>query len=351
MVEMMRPSVPCSGWSLSTSRGAWGLLALAFAWGLLWTPPARAASTAGLIVIPVPASGPALSYFKLSARHGHAATAGTIGLRNPSAKPMRVVLDPVEGETINTLGSTYAPPGSKANGTARWLRIKPRAVTLAPGQTVVVPVSVSVPRTAQPGDYLSGVSIEALDQQAQSAKHRGVSIASVERYAIGVETSLPGQRHPAIGFTGAELQRQPAGLTFLLDARNTGNVILQGVHGGVRVTRAGHTILSRAIEPGTFVTNTRITYPVPAFGQTPPQGTRYRVTAWLSYPGGTARLDRTLTFGHRQAVIQQQYGGPRAPGGGGIAWWKIALAAAVLLYALTTTILLLRRRARPTASG
>ncbi len=351
MVEIMRRSVSRREWCLSTSRGAWALLALACAWTLLWTPPARAASTPGLIVLPIPASGPAFNYFKLTAQHGHATKAGTIGLRNPSARPMRVVLDPVEGETIDTLGSTYAPPGSKANGPARWLRVTPRAVTLAPGQTVVVPVSVSVPRTAQPGDYLSGVSVEALDQQAQSAKRHGVSIASVERYAIGVETSLPGARHPAIGFTGAELQRQPAGLAFLLDARNTGNVILQGVHGGVRVTRAGRTILSRVIEPGTFVTDTRIAYPVPAFGQTPPQGTRYRITAWLTYPGGTARLDTTVTFGHRQAVIQQQYGGPRASGGGGIAWWKIALAAAVILYALTTTILLLRRRARPSASG
>lgn len=350
MVEIMRRFALRRGRSLLTGRSAWALLALTFAWSLHWTPPARAASSPGLVVIPVPASGPALSYFKISARQGHGARAGTIGLRNPSATPLRVVLNPVEGQTIDTLGSTYAPAGGRANGPARWLRVGRRAVTLAPGQTTAVPISVAVPRTAQPGDYLAGVSIEALHQQAQTVERRGVSIASVERYAIGVETSLPGARHPAINFTGAVLQRQPAGLTFLLGARNSGNVILQGVHGAVRVTRAGRTVLSQSLGPGTFVTATSIDYPVPAFGQTPTQGTRYRITAELGYPGGVARLDKTLTFGHRQAVIQQQYGGSRAPGGG-TAWWKIALIVLAILYGIATTALLLRRRVRPTAGG
>lgn len=178
----------------------------------------------------------------------------------------------------------------------------------------------------------------------------GVAIASVDRYAIGVETSLPGARDPAIRFTGARVEREPAGLTFLLDARNTGNVILQGVHGWVQVTRGARTILSRAIEAGTFVTNTGIAYPVPAFGQAPAEGTRYRLRAWLRYPGGIARLNTAVTFGHRQAVIQQRYGGPHVKGSG-TAWWKIALAVAVILYALATTVMLLRRRARTARSG
>jgi hypothetical protein len=345
MVKIMRlgPST-LRGLALAVLLGA----ALA---GTQWRlAPARAAEEPGLIVMPAPASGPALSYFKLSARRGRVTGAGRIGLRNPSAKSLRVVLDPVEGQTINTLGSTYAPPGSRANGPARWLQIGRRAVTLAAGQTTTVPISVAVPVTASPGDYLAGVSIEALHQQAASVKRHGVSIASIERYAIGVETSLPGARHPAIRFTGAALQRQPAGLTFLLMARNAGNVILQGVRGSVRVTRGSRTVLSRPLGPGTFVTGTGIAYPVPAFGQIPPQGTHYRIVAELRYPGGVARLDTTVVFGHRQAVIQQQYGGLRAAGGG-TAWWKIALLVAAILYGVATTTLLLRRRMRPADGG
>ena len=298
------------------------------------------------MVVPRTTSQPGLSYFKLQARPGSVQQAGAIELRNPSAKRLRVVLAAVDGETLSTLGSAYAPPGSRRHGSALWLRLGRRAVTLAPGTRVSVPISVRVPFGARPGDYLSGVSVEALDQRAQTVKRRGVSIASVDRYAIGVEVSLPGPSHPLLQFTGAEVQRQPAGLAFLLLARNNGNVILQGVRGYVRITRAGHTVVSHPIEAGTFVTHTRIAYPVTAFRQTPTQGTRYRISAWMRYPGGIARLNTTVTFGHRQAVIQQQYGGPPATRGG-TAWWKIAGVVAVILYGLfTTTLLLLRRRTR-----
>jgi hypothetical protein len=330
-------------------RRASAPLALLLATALMSISSAPSAVATGLIVVPRPASGPALSYFKLLLRPGGRGQAGAVELRNPTAQPIKVVLDPVDGQTLDTLGSAYAPPGSAARGAARWLRVGARAVTIAPRRTVVVPIAVAVPAGATPGDYLGGISVEALHQHASSTTRRGVSIASVERYAIGVEVSLPGPRHPAIRFTGAALQRQPAGLIFLLHARNTGNVILQGVHGSVRIARAGHTVVSAPIEAGTFVTNTAISYPVPAFGQTPAQGTLYEVSAWLRYPGGIARMSTTVAFGHREAVIQEQYGGPRAQRAGG-AWWKIAGpgGAALLLGGLLGGAFLLRsRRARP----
>jgi hypothetical protein len=330
----------------ASARRRLQLLGLAITACLFGAQLALAAVPSGLVVVPRPSSEPGLSYFKLHAQPGALEQAGAIELRNPTPRRLRVVLAPVDGETLSTLGSAYAPPGSRPHRSTLWLRLARRAVALSPGASVTVPISVLVPADAQPGDHLSGVSVESLDQAAAKVKRHGVSIASVNRYAIGVETSLPGPRRPEIQFTGAAVERQPAGLTFLLRARNPGNVILQGVHGHVRITRAGHTVVSRPIEEGTFVSGTRIAYPVTAFGQTPTEGTHYRISAWMRYPGGIARFETPVTFGHRQAVIQQQYG--RAPSGanGGTAWWKIALVVAAILYGLTTTVLLLRRRRR-----
>lgn len=313
---------------------------------LCWTSPAFAATPPGLLVTPISAAGPARDYFKLQVTPGQSGKAGAIELHNPTAKTLHVALAAVDGQTLDTLGSTYAQAGSPVHGSTRWLRVGSSNVTLAPGGSAVVPVSVVVPATARSGDYLSGVSIQALNQQPQSVARKGVSIASVDRYAIGVELSLPGARHPAIQFTGATLERQPSGLAFLLAARNSGNVILQGVHGWVRVMRAGHTVLSRPLETGTFVTASKIAYPVPAFGEKPSEGTRYAISAWMRYPGGIARLNTAVTFGHREAVVQQRYGGPSATQQG-TAWWKIALVVGAILYGLTTTVLLLRRRMRP----
>jgi hypothetical protein len=319
------------------------LLALTLVAMSCWMSPARAATPRGLLVIPTSAAGPGLDYFKLQVAPGHSATAGAIELRNPTAKTLHVALAAVDGQTLDTLGSAYAPAGSPAHGSTTWLHVGSPSVTLAPGTRVVVPISVAVPGAAAPGDYLSGVSIEALNQKPQRTARGRVSIASVDRYAIGVEVSLPGARRPAIQFTGATLEREPSGLTFLLAARNSGNVILRGVHGWVRITRAGHTVLSRPLETGTFVTSSAIAYPVPAFGETPTEGTRYAISAWMRYPGGIARLNTAVSFGHRQAVVQQQYGGPPATQSG-TAWWKIALVVGAILYGLFTTVLLLRRR-------
>jgi hypothetical protein len=342
----MIPPRSCQRRPSIEGRRVCALLAPLLSVVLLLTPPARSAVATGLIVVPRPASGPGLSYFRLALRPRDTVRAGTIELRNPTAKPLDVTLDPVDGQTLDTLGSAYEPPSSVAHSSGLWLRLGGRVVTIDPHRTTAVPVAVAVPATATPGDYLSGVSIEALHQHASSTMRRGVSIASVDRYAIGVEVSLPGPRHPGIQFTGAELQRQPAGLIFLLHARNSGNVILQGVHGFVRVTHAGHTVASGPIEAGTFVTNTAISYPVPAFRQTPTQGTLYGISAWMRYPGGIARLHTTVSFGHRQAVIQEQYGGPAAARSGS-AWWKIAGPGAAILAGLIGAFLLTRRRARP----
>jgi hypothetical protein len=328
-------------------------VALTLVCGLYATLPALAGASRGLIVVPHTASEPGLSYFKLSAQPGSAAQAGTIELRNPTAKRMRVVLTPVQGETLSTLGSSYAPPGSRPRGAALWLRLGTRAATLSPRSRIVVPVSVIVPHGAQPGDYLSGVSVESLDQRPGTVKTRGASIASVSRYAIGTEVSLPGPRHPLIQFTGARIRREPSGLTFALMARNDGNVILQGVHGQVRLTRGGRVVVSRPIEAGTFIARTAIAYPVNAFRETPREGTKYRITAWMRYQGGIARLDTTVTFGRRAAAAQQRYGGPSAAGAGGsgTAWWEIAGIVAAILYGVITTILLLGRKKRDTAEA
>ncbi len=313
---------------------------------LAGTSAAPAASAAGVVVIPKPLANRGLSYFKLQLVPGSPRRAGAIELRNPTSRRVLVALAPVEGETLSTLGSSYGTPKARPGGAARWVVLAATRLSLSAHQTAVVPLAVTVAPGTPSGDYLGGVSVEQLDQHSAVASSGRVSIASVARYAIGVEVQVPGPRHPLLKFTEAQAQRQPAGLTFLLSARNAGNVILQGVHGAVSIKQGGNTVVSRRIEAGTFVSGTSIAYPVTAFSQHPHEGTRYRVSAWLRYPGGIARLDTPVTFGHRDTVIQRRYDKQPAATGSGMAWWKIAGVIAVALYALATTALLLRRRGR-----
>jgi hypothetical protein len=315
---------------------------------LLMAVPGAGAAGGGLVVVPRPAGGSSVSYLRLTARPGTVAAAGSLALVNRGARTLRVALRRVPGRTIDTLGSTYAPPGTPAVAAASWLGLAQRRVTLPPGGEVDVPVSVAVPRGAPAGDLLAGVDVEALGQAAESGS-RGVSIASVVRYVIGVEVSVPGPRHPLIRFTGAAAERQPSALVFLLHAANLGNAILPGVHGAALITRGSRVVAHVPLGPGTFVTASSISYPIPAPGERAAAGTVYRVRAYLRYGPRIATLDTRVRFGRAAASRQAAYGtAPAAHDpGSGLPAWLWAVLGAVLLYGTATTTLLLRRHREP----
>jgi LPXTG-motif cell wall-anchored protein len=322
------------------------LLALAL-WG---SPPASSATQAGLVVIPRPKAQLGLSYFKLAGAPGQQLRAGGIELRNLSARQLRISLVAVNGQTLSTLGSGYASPTAKPLGSTRWLYVARRLVVLAPHRAAVVPVSVALPRTAAPGDYLSGVSVEALEQSTHSEPRKGIAIASVDRYVIGVETSVAGPRYPRLRITGVELQRQPTGLTILLLARNFGNVILQHTFGRALVTDGGSTVAEVGLGPGTFVSGTTIAYPIATVSAHPPKGTVYRVRAYLLYPGGSTRIDGDVRASKVAAPVKQPHEvGSKASshsGSDSSATLVALLGALAALLLLAVGFLLVRKRRR-----
>ena len=63
-------------------------------------------------------------------------------------------------------------------------------------------------------------------------------------------------------------------------------------------------------------------------------GTVYRVQASITYAGGSAHLDREVTFGNAAAKAQQNYGGPRVSSHHNTAWVYIAASALALIILL-----------------
>ncbi len=315
---------------------------------------ARAGVTApppAVIVRVHEASGLASAYFEATARPGTAVQAGSLQLVNPTGRTVRVRLNPVDALTTDTLGSAYALTAS-THGPTPWIVLSDDRVTIPPRGEVSVAVAANVPRSAQPGDYLSGIAVEAIGAETSTQTAGGVAIGEIDRYAIGVELKLPGPRHEAIDFTGARVVRYPSALTFLLLARNAGNVILEGVHGQATISRAGHVVAAIALGPGTFVTGTSIAYPVAVPGEEPTEGTRYRVQATLRYGLGIAHLDTEVTFGHAAAATQQRYvvspAAAAAGGGSGLTWAVVVLVLVLALVAAVGAVLVVAlRRRRP----
>lgn len=328
---------------------ALGRMSLVLATTILAAPLSTAsasASTSGpaVIVKVHQASGLISPYFQLAAAPGSVVRAGSLELVNPTSRTIAVRLDPVDAITASTLGSAYALTNSGMHGPTKWLRLSQRNVTLPPHASKSLSVAAAVPTSAGPGDYLAGVSVEALGQTQTSASG-GLAIGEIDRYAIGVELKVPGARHPAIKLTGAAVAREPSGLAFLVTAINSGNVILKNVHGWVRVTVGNRAVASATIQPGTFVSATTISYQLLAHREQPVPGARYRVRAALYYAGGVARLDTRVKFSHAAAVTQQNYGGRKLPKS--TPPWRWIALALLALAALLIAAWWLRRRRRP----
>ena len=323
-----------------------GLLFIVLA--LLGALPGAAIAAPPKLAIRVEQTGDRpVSFFSLAAEPGERALAGTITVLNQDSKAVTVDLDPVNALTASNLGSAYEVRGKRISGPALWTRLSTRRLTIPAGEQASVQVTAAVPASAAAGDYLSGVGIEARGQREQSTAEKNVAVSSAQRFVVGLEVKVPGARNPEVELGNARVERQPAGVTFLVDARNTGNVILTDATGSIRVDRVGGgRVLSEEIGPGTFVTGTGIDMSALARQEQPEEGDRFRVLAELKYPGGVARLDEIVTFGRQAAETQEEFGGPEADDGLP-AWLWALIAAAALVAVLATWRLLLRRRRGP----
>jgi hypothetical protein len=318
---------------------------VAFVAAVAWSTAAAAAPAPPMTVALHQPSGTPLSYFQLQARPGLQVSAGTLELRNRRGRPVTVLVDPIGAVTATTLGSAYDVRGLSIRGPAGWTRLASRRLVLAPHGTANVAVTVLPPRSAGPGDYLSGIGVQALGSPQPTNVGANVAISSTQRYAIGVEVRLPGPRHPLIRLTRASITRDPAGVAFSIFGRNAGNVILQNVHGSALITQGPRVVARIPMGPGTFVTGTSIAYPVPTPREQPRQGEVYRVRAVLHHPGGVARLDTLVRFGRLDALRQQSFGGPKAPPEHGGFPALLAALAVIALGALAAALLWWRRRA------
>jgi hypothetical protein len=302
-------------------------------------------ATPPFVVVVQPATGQTGDYFNTSAKPGTTIHAGALILRNTGGRAVRALLVPVDALTASNLGSTYKVLGTPPHGPTLWTHLSKRRLTLGPHASATVAVSVRVPAGAKPGEYLSGVSIQARKPSVRTRRVRSnVEIASIVRYAVGVEIRIPGPLHPAVTLSRVTLQRQPRGLAFLVDATNSGNEILKNVTGTVLVTRSGGRVVQVPIGPGTFVTATSIQLAALSLQQQVAQGTVFHVHATVHYGGGSAKLDRDVTFGSREAQLQQEFGGRKVASSGGTSWAAIAAGGALLLAFLIALALLLRRR-------
>jgi hypothetical protein len=141
-------------------------------------------------------------------------------------------------------GTTFVPPAKAIGGPADWVRLHlpghSQIVHLAPRSKIIVPITVTIPRNAPPGDHVGAV-IAALTSLIQSKNHAKVHL--VQQVADRIIARVSGKLRPRLSVVNlhvaysdplSPLATNTATLSFTI--RNTGNELLGGnvtvsVHG------------------------------------------------------------------------------------------------------------------------
>jgi hypothetical protein len=261
-------------------------------------------------------------------------------------------LFPADGLTSQVTGVVYADPsnpfpdGSSGNGeygAGTWITLSQPAVQLTPGASTVIGVTVKVPATVAPGDWVGSVSAENPVPSRSSGQFgfnvtTRVTIAVVVHVAGPVNLDAVGLGAPFITVENHTRQILNIPLQYMGDVLVKPFVNLRLLDARKRVLFS----LDRQLD--TFVPHTTLIFPVPLDSTVIDPG-NYQAVIDFGPTGAEQHFVRNFTVSTGQANVPppSQRGRGHAQAGPSALLWLVALLpiAAVLLV-----LLLLRRRRR-----
>jgi hypothetical protein len=269
------------------------LASLLIIFSLVFALPSHAsgqgtADEMGFGIAPVPVSDPSVTangYFVYKVQSRGSVT-GSVMLKNPSSRPLTLQLAAVSAMTSQAGGSAFAASDATPEGAATWLKFAESSVILPAGMQKPVDFTVSVPHSARPGQYLTGISayianVPPTAGAGQGGNRLGASVTMQMRYVIGVQVDIEGAWTPSLKVDSVALVQQPSGPFIGVHMKNDGSVFLKPSGTIVMTNTAGKRVLDQPIKMGTFVPNTEVVYPVRWVGELAP-GT-YQVQVSLDY--------------------------------------------------------------------
>jgi hypothetical protein len=175
--------------------------------------------------------------------------------------------------------------GEPTSGTTEWLTYPAKALQLDPRQAVPETMTVAVPSTAAPGDYISALVIEG---DAGTSQSGDAAFKQVDRQAVAVAIRVPGPLVPGLSLPTAALRTTPGGLSYIdVGVVNSGNIHLHVAGTYALVDATGAQIAGGPVEMDTVYAHTSTLLAVPlTVAMTPGQ---YAVSLTLSDP--KARID------------------------------------------------------------
>lgn len=183
-------------------------------------------------VTPSDASGPdGRRVVELELDPGESATEH-LAVRNLGEREATFSLTAADGYYTESGRFTMLPAGETSIAAGSWVEVEPE-VTLAAGETRVVPYRVTVPAATTPGDHAAGI---AASVRTTSADSEGTRVGVDSRVGFRVSTRVTGTLAPAASvddvraeFVASGSLFSPGRVEISYDLTNTGNTALDVV--------------------------------------------------------------------------------------------------------------------------
>jgi hypothetical protein len=245
------------------------------------------------------------SYFVLESQPG-SSVASEVRVTNAGKALGTVRLYPVDATTGATSGTVFRAEGDPRLDAGGWIALGAASLTLAPGESRIVPFTVAVPAAQRPGQHVGGIVAENAALQADQGTG-GVQVNIRHRNIIAVQVDLPGPVVEQLEVTGAVPGGAQGAQTLLLGLRNEGTVMLKPT-GTLTIRDATGMVVQRIpLALDTMLPLTAIDYPARMQDRALDVG-EYEATVELTY-GEQGAVRSTIRFAINQQQVQQVFKG------------------------------------------
>jgi len=330
------------------------LFLVAFAWSVTGAEAALATASGPSFALQALQTPNGMSYFVYHARPT-TVLSGRVRVANAGGAAGDVALYAVDATTGQTSGTVYLDGRAPRSAVGSWIVLGAKRLTLSPGESRIVPFTVTVPAGVVPGQHVGGIVAENLLPSATplptpAGGGGGTLIVKFRTLDIvAVEVDVPGHLKAGVKISGVTAGGTQGHQTLQIGMSNSGNVIVKP-QGTMDVADAdGRRVQHLTFTMDSFLPWTAIDYPVPVRGHALGAGS-YEATIVLTYGDGqTVRYHGTFEISQQQvdAVFQGESAALPAPPGshGSMIMIAVGLAGALFLGSMTGVMAARRRRA------
>jgi hypothetical protein len=216
----------------------------------------------------------------------------SVRVRNLGSRTGTALLYAVDATTGQTSGAVYLDRTKPRVGVGSWVTLGRRSLTLAPGQSTIVQVTVHVPAEARPGDHLGGIVAE--NEALTAASGKGALQIRIRHLTIAAMlVQVPGKGPTQMQVSAVKAGGEHGYQYVYVRLRNMGAFATKPTGKLLILDSSGKKVAARTLKLDTFVPGTEIDYPVLLPKRALPPGS-YTAKVDLNYAAAAIGYRRTV---------------------------------------------------------